>query len=60
MISLCSLLGAVFMKVTGTRLKYMMGTMLSLAVGCLVSDVVLDLLPEVGLMSAAGVSGELM
>ena len=47
-ISLCSLLGAAFMKVTGAAVKsYMMAAMLSLAVGCLVSDVALELLPEV-------------
>ncbi|XP_045182117.2 metal cation symporter ZIP14-like [Mercenaria mercenaria] len=47
-ISLCSIVGAGFMKVSRTELKtYMMGSMLSLAVGCLVADAALHLLPEI-------------
>ncbi|KAL4217912.1 hypothetical protein ACF0H5_022651 [Mactra antiquata] len=47
-ISLCSLLGAGFMKLSGADVKiHIMGTMLALGVGCLVSDAALHLLPEV-------------
>ncbi|XP_060589229.1 zinc transporter ZIP6-like isoform X2 [Ruditapes philippinarum] len=47
-ISLCSIVGAGFMKLSRADVKiYMMGSMLSLAVGCLVADAALHLLPEV-------------
>lgn len=47
-ISLCSVVGAGFMKLSRADVKiYMMGSMLSLAVGCLVADAALHLLPDV-------------
>ena len=47
-ISLCSLIGAVFVKFTREVVKqYAMGMLLSLSIGCLVGDAVLHLIPEV-------------
>ncbi|WAR17981.1 S39A4-like protein [Mya arenaria] len=47
-ISLFSMFGAVFMKLSRVNIRrYLMATMLSLAVGCLVADAALHLLPEV-------------
>ena len=47
-ISLCSLIGAVFVKFTKEMVKqYAMGMLLSLSVGCLVGDAVLHLIPDV-------------
>ncbi|KAH3780542.1 hypothetical protein DPMN_158359 [Dreissena polymorpha] len=47
-ISLFSMFGAVFMKLTRVNIRaYLMAFMLSLAVGCLVADAGLHLLPEI-------------
>jgi len=47
-ISICSMFGAVFIKISNKNIRaYFMASMLSLAVGCLVADAALHLIPEV-------------
>ncbi|XP_062583727.1 zinc transporter ZIP10-like [Saccostrea cucullata] len=47
-LSLASVLGAIFIKITGTKKKaYLLSFLLSLSVGCLLGDAILHLVPSV-------------
>lgn len=47
-LSLASVLGAIFIKITGTKKKtFLLSFLLALSVGCLLGDAILHLVPSV-------------